>query len=97
MIHIFTKKTVYNKKFSDLCLKSTNESIRRLIDKKNIDKKNEYLNLLFDSKFDDKNTNTNNKFILPNSNLNANSNNVISFIIFLSITPFIIYFYNYKK
>ena len=47
-----------------------------------------------------KNINKNNKSLLPNlilPNSNLNNNNFFPFVFFISITPIIIYLYNYKN
>jgi hypothetical protein len=72
----------FNKSLQDYCLKSTNESIKKMIEK--CDEERKYKSIKF-------NLTTNDSCPEPNNN-----NNIIPFICFLSISSFLLYFYNRK-
>jgi hypothetical protein len=80
---IFLKRPkIFNQELHNYCLKSTNESIRKLVEKNEKERK---------FKFDDK------LFIASdNSNPNPN-NNIITFLCFLSVSSILLYFYNSKR
>jgi hypothetical protein len=78
---ILKRPNYFNKSLQDYCLKSTNESIKKIIQKCDEERKHKSI------KF---NLTTNESCPEPN-------NNIIPFICFLSISSFLIYFYNRKS
>jgi len=79
---ILKRPIFFNKSLQDYCLKSTNESIKKIIENCDEERKNKL------TKF---NLTTNDPCPEPNNN-----NNIVHFICFLSISSFLIYFYNRK-
>ena len=79
---ILKRPNFFNKQLRDYCLISTNESIKKMIEK--CDEERKYKSIKF-------NLTTNDSCPEPNNN-----NNIIPFICFLSISSFLIYFYNRK-
>ena len=78
---ILKRPNFFNKSLQDYCLKSTNESIKRIVEK--CDEERKYKSVKF-------NLTTNDSYPEPNNN------NIIPFICFLSISSFLLYFYNRK-
>jgi len=78
------KRPIYNQNIREYCLKSTNESIKKLIEKSNEERKNKELQLNLVTNY------------VPSNNPNLN-NPYLPVLIFLSVTSFIYYFYNSKK
>jgi hypothetical protein len=79
---ILKRPNFFNKSLHDYCLKSTNNSIKKIIE--NCDEERKYKSVKF-------NLTTNESCPEPNNN-----NNIIPFIYFLSISSFLLYFYNRK-
>jgi hypothetical protein len=79
---ILKRPNFFNKSLKDFCLKSTNESIKKIVE--NCDEERKYKLVKF-------NLTTNDSYPEPN-----NKNNIIPFICFLSISSFLLYFYNRK-
>jgi hypothetical protein len=86
MLTVFNNRNpFYNKSLMDYCRKSTEESIKKLVEREKV-KENIDFNI------------TNLQVIPNNNNNNNNNNNAIStFFIILSTSSFIYYFLNTKK
>jgi hypothetical protein len=78
---ILKRPNYFNKPLHDYCLNSTNESIKKMIEKCDKERKYKSINL---------------NLMPQDSNPEPNNNNIITFICFLSISSFLIYFYNAK-
>jgi len=81
---ILKRPNYFNKPLYDYCLKSTNESIKKMTEKCDKERKYKSINL---------NLTTNDSSPEPNNN----NNNIIPIICFLSISSFLFYFYNRKS
>ena len=79
---VLSRPKFFNKELHDYCLKSTKESIQKLVEKKEAERKLIKLNLNLET-------------IVDNSN--PDDNNIFPFICFLSISSFILYFYRQKN
>jgi hypothetical protein len=79
---ILKRPNFFNKSLQDYCLKCTNESIKKMIE--NCDEERKYKSVKF-------NLTTNDSCPEPKNN------NITPFICFLSISSFLLYFYNRKS
>jgi hypothetical protein len=80
---IFNRHPVFNERLSNYCIQSTNESIRKMVEKYNIDKKDHKINL--------------NMLITDTNNDPPDKNDFYIYLIcFLSTTSFVYYFLNKK-
>ena len=87
MFSFMYNKSIFsiNQKLSDYCKKSTNESIRKITEKYNQERKYDITNL--DSI----------KVITNDDSSNLNHNIIFSFVCLLSSTTFIYYFYKVSR
>jgi len=87
MININRNTKPYNRNILDYCMKSTQDSIRKIIKTKNLEKENKYYNVkLFDNNYDN-NDDDNRRHFFSYYNL----------LLFLSISSIGIYFYKKLK
>jgi hypothetical protein len=76
------KPKIYNQELHNYCLKSTNESIKKMIENYEKERKKEqYKLILFDDDFPSK----------------PNNNSIFAVVFFLSIVGFLHYFNNLKR
>ena len=79
---ILKKPKFFNQELHNYCLKSTNDSIKRMVEKYDTERKSKKINLNL--------TQTS----LPSD---PDKNSVIAIICFLSVSSFLYYFYNSKS
>jgi len=91
MFNYFSKRPFYNKKFSDYCMKSNMEYIRKLTKSYKENLMYRYNNKLLTN--NNNNNNNNNKLLTNNVHNTLNSNNIF---IFLSISSFLYYYFGCK-
>jgi len=82
-----SRPKIFNTKLHDYCLKSTNDSVRRMIE--NREKERKFKNIDLSYLLKDSNS--------SNPDNNNNNNIIVPFVFILSISSIIYYFYNYKK